>query len=48
MAQVAESDWINVRTAQDTAGLATVLAQTGLGAGEVSAVFLAKFKLLPY
>lgn len=41
-AQAAAADWIDVMAVQDTAGLAAAIAKTGLGAGEVSAVFLAR------
>ena len=40
--EVAQADWIQVRPVQDTGVLATAIAKTGLGAGEVSAVVLAK------
>jgi predicted nucleic acid-binding protein len=40
--QVARADWIEVKAVRDTAGLAAATAKTGLGAGEVSAVFLAR------
>ena len=40
--QVAQADWIEVRPVQNTAGLAAAIVKTGLGAGELSAVVLAK------
>jgi predicted nucleic acid-binding protein len=39
---VAKADWIRVSAVQDTEGLAQAISRTGLGAGEVSAVLLAK------
>ena len=41
-AQVAQADWIEVRPVQNTSGLAAAIAKTGLGAGELGAVVLAK------
>ncbi len=41
-AAVAKADWIRVSEVQDTEGLAQATSRTGLGAGEVSAVLLAK------
>jgi predicted nucleic acid-binding protein len=41
-AAVAKADWIRVSAVQDTEGLAQAISRTGLGAGEVSAVLLAK------
>jgi predicted nucleic acid-binding protein len=38
----AQADWIEMAPVRNTAGLAAAIAKTGLGAGEVSAVFLAK------
>ena len=41
-AAVAEAGWIRVSEYQDIEGLAQAISRTGLGAGEVSAVLLAK------
>ena len=40
--EVARSDWIEVRPAQNVRGTASSVAKTGLGRGEISAIFLAK------
>lgn len=39
--QVAQAAWIEVSPVQDTDGLASAIAETGLGVGELSAVALA-------
>jgi uncharacterized protein len=41
-AQAAQADWIEVRSVRNTAGSAAAIVKFGLGAGELSAVFLAK------
>ncbi len=41
-AAVAKADWIRVSMVQDTKGLAYAISKTGLGAGEIGAVLLAK------
>jgi uncharacterized protein len=42
-AAVSKADWILISPVHDVAALATLLAtKTGLGAGEISAIFLAK------
>jgi uncharacterized protein len=41
-AAVSKADWINVTPVQDAAGLAKAIVKTGLGRGEISAIFLAK------
>jgi predicted nucleic acid-binding protein len=40
--QVSEADWIEVASVRNTAALSLALQETGLGAGELSAVFLAR------
>ena len=40
--EVGQANWIEVRPVRDVAGLAAACVRTGLGAGEVSAIFLAK------
>jgi predicted nucleic acid-binding protein len=40
--QAAQADWIEVRPVQNAAGLAVAITKIGLGAGELSAVVLAK------
>ena len=39
---VSKADWIHVSTIRDVEGLAKAISKTGLGAGEMGAVFLAK------
>jgi predicted nucleic acid-binding protein len=41
-AAVSKADWIRVSPVQDVESLAKTITKTGLGAGEISAVFLAK------
>jgi uncharacterized protein len=41
-AAVSKADWFNVTPVQDAAGLAKAIVKTGLGRGEVSAIYLAK------
>ena len=41
-AQTAQADWIEVRPVKDARGIATAIVAVGLGAGELSAVFLAR------
>jgi predicted nucleic acid-binding protein len=41
-AAVADTDWVRVSAVQDTESLARAISRSGLGAGEVSAVLLAK------
>jgi predicted nucleic acid-binding protein len=41
-AAIAKADWIHVSAVQDTESLAKTILKTGLGAGEISAIFLAK------
>jgi predicted nucleic acid-binding protein len=38
-AAVSKADWINVTPVQDAAGLAKAIVKTGLGRGEISAIF---------
>ena len=40
--EASQADWIEVRRVQDTAGVSAKAARIGLGAGELSAVALAK------
>ncbi len=41
-ASVANVDWLRVTPVQDAEGLAKAIVRTGLGRGEISAIFLAK------
>jgi predicted nucleic acid-binding protein len=41
-AAIAKADWIHVSAVQDSRGLAQAILKTGLGAGEISAILLAK------
>ena len=41
-AEVAQADWIEVRPVENTAVLAAAIGKTGLGAGEISVIVLAK------
>jgi len=41
-ASVANVDWLHVTPVQDAEGLAKAIVRTGLGRGEISAIFLAK------
>lgn len=41
-AAVSKADWIHVTAVRDAENLAKMISKTGLGAGETSAVFLAK------
>jgi uncharacterized protein len=41
-AAVSKADWIRVSPVKDVESLAKTITKTGLGAGEISAVFLAK------
>ena len=41
-ATVSKADWLHVTPVQDAEGLAKAIIRTGLGRGEISAIFLAK------
>lgn len=41
-AAIAKADWIHVSAIQNTESLAKTMLKTGLGAGEIGAIFLAK------